>query len=259
MALNPDRIAGLLLAGVFGIRVFDKRRPVWARAAYGAVAADSLREIWVPAGPEANVPVLGYAREQGHVRAPPSEGTNAPPGQLRFNEKRVRTIDERVALVHTQMVHGTRDPKVYQLARAVLAQKNAMGDWAVGEKDHANEARALFNEVRRRVRYTWDPLDYDAFQTPRKTLELRTADCDDYASLLGAMLRAVGLKVRTRIVQTKGSDTWNHIYLAVAIPGKGPNGTDGWMPLDPSVKYPAGWEVPDSMVIRKKDYLVVEK
>jgi hypothetical protein len=57
--------------------------------------------------------------------------------------------------------------------------------------------------------------------------------------------------VRSRIVQTKGSSTWNHIYLVVRING-------AWMPLDASVDKPAGWEVPSAMVLKQQDFDVVE-
>jgi hypothetical protein len=121
----------------------------------------------------------------------------------------------------------------------------------VPEKDAKKEAEALFYEVQKRVRYTWDPTDYDAFQTPAKTLALRAGDCDDAVSLLGALLRSVGHKVRTRVVQTKGQSTWNHIYLLVNINGQ-------WMPLDTTVKQPPGWEVPPDLVVRKQDFDVVD-
>ena len=152
--------------------------------------------------------------------------------------------------MHQQMIAGTKDPKVYSLAREVLSRKS--GDsWSVAEKDHKGEVTALFNEVRKRVRYTWDPTDYDAFQTPARTLEMGTADCDDGTSLLGALCRSVGHQVRSRIVQTKGAPTWNHIYLIAKVGST-------WMPLDPSVDKPAGWEVPREMVLKMKDFDVVE-
>jgi transglutaminase-like putative cysteine protease len=249
MSSNFDKIAAVLLGGVFGVRAFDVRRPLWARVAYGAVGYDFARAAWTPSAP----PTLGYAKTPAvPLSTPGYNGPNTPNGKLAFASRRVNSIEQRVALVHQQMIHGTRDPQVYGLTRQVLAKRDAAGNWAIDEKDHASEVKAIFAEVRRRARYTWDPLDYDAFQTPRKTLELQAGDCDDLTSLLGAMLRSAGHQVRTRVVQTKGSDTWNHIYLVVKV-------GSGWMPLDPSVKYPPGWEVPEGHVIKKQDFIVVEK
>lgn len=235
--MGIERVGAALIGVAFGTKVFDTRKPLWARIAYGAVAFDMVSMAFASEKPA----LLGDSEE-------PREGRKVP---LNFKEVRVRSIQERVALVHQQLLHGTRDPKVYGLAREILTRKCG-DDWCVPEKAHRKEAEALFAEVRKRVRYTWDPTDYDAFQTPAKTLALRAGDCDDAVSLLGAMLRSVGHKVRTRIVQTKGSDTWNHIYLLTHVDGQ-------WMPLDPTVKNPPGWEVPAGYVIRKQDFDVVEK
>ena len=83
---------------------------------------------------------------------------------------------------------------------------------------------------------------------------LRQQRLHSSVGLLGAMLRSVGHQVRSRIVQTQGFDTWNHIYLVAKHPQTGE-----WVSLDPTVDKPAGWEVPENHVIRKKDFDVVEK
>lgn len=234
--MGPLGRFGVALVGVaFGTKALDGSKPLWARIAYGAVAYDMVSMAY-RGSPK---PLSGSEEPQSTGRVP-----------LKFKEHRVRTIQERVAFVHQQMIQGTRDPKVYELAREIVTRRCG-DDWCIPEKDHKKEAEAIFREVRKRIRYTWDPTDYDAFQTPAKTLALRAGDCDDAVSLMGAMLRSIGHKVRTRVVQTKGSDSWNHIYLMVNING-------GWMPLDATVKQPPGWEVPSSYVIRKQDFDVVE-
>lgn len=237
--MELSKIGAALIGAAFATKVFDGSKSLAVRIAYGVVAYDIVTMAF------ASKPLFGTGKLDYAKTA--SSGGRVP---LKFQEKRVRSIQERVALVHQQMLHGTRDPKVYALAREVLTRRCG-DDWCVPEKDHKKEAEALFEEVRKRVRYTWDPTDYDAFQTPAKTLALQAGDCDDAVALLGALLRSVGHKVRTRIVQTKGQDTWNHIYLLVHINGQ-------WMPLDPTVKQPPGWEVPASMVVRKQDFDVVD-
>lgn len=240
--MKLEDIAQTLLGAVFAVRVFDPAKPVWARVGYGLVAGDCFKSVLAPDPVE--TPALGYAKD--------TQASVLPKGSqpLKFQAVRVKTLQDRVAKVHEQMIAGTKDPKVYKLAREVLARRMGEG-WAVAEKDHKAEAAALFNEVRKRVRYTWDPTDYDAFQTAARTLELHTGDCDDLTSLLGAMLRSVGHAVRSRVVWTKGSNTWNHIYLTVKIGNE-------WLPLDASVNKPAFWEVPRSWIIKQQDFDVVE-
>ena len=166
--MKLEAVAQTLLGAVMGVRVFDEKKPWWARAAYGVVAfellKDSLGTIGQNVSP-AEGPALGDDSAGITARKP-----------LTFAHTRVRTIQDRVAKVHQQMIASTKDPKVYGLAREVLGRK-AGDDWAVAEKDHRGEVTALFNEVRKRVRYTWDPTDYDAFQTAVRTLELHTGDC----------------------------------------------------------------------------------
>ncbi len=249
MSSGFERIAAGLVGAAFGLKVLDGAKPLWARAAYGAVAFDLISN----AVKATEHPLLGDpAARLGDAEAKVREVAKMPV----FKEKRVRNIDERVAYVHTQMIQGTRDPKIYKLKSAILSKRcddGKGGDtWCIPEKDAWAEATAFFNEVRKRVRYTWDPTDFDAFQTPAKTLELQTGDCDDYTSLLGALCRTAGHQVRSRIVQLKGSSQpWDHIYLRVKV-------GNGWKTLDCSVDKPAGWEVPDDMVQRKQDYDVVE-
>lgn len=246
---NLDKVIGLALGAAFGARVLDERKAAWARIAYGAVAADLISSALSNGGP---VPGLGKAPYGPQKSAAGEAAQGGAKQPLNFEERRVKTIEQRVAFVHEQMVKGTRDPVVYALAREVLSRKGPHGEWVVREKDNWGEVQALFWEVRKRVRYTWDPTDYDAFQTPRKTLALKAGDCDDQVALLGALCRTVGYKVRSRIVQTQGETNWNHIYLAVEVPGK------GWTPLDPTVAQPPGWEVPAKFIIRKQDFAVQE-
>lgn len=251
MNLPPlSSIIGSLVGVALGLRALDANKPWWARLAFGAAGYALIAEAL-----QRESSFFGFGRGPGKMPVGPQK-TGLPSGpsstNLKFEERKARTIDERVSFVHEQSVKGTRDPKVYTLAREVLARK--CGDsWCVREKDALGEITALFDEVKKKVRYTWDPLDYDAFQTPAKTLELQTGDCDDYMSLLGAMLRSVGYKIRSRVVQTKGQQTWNHIYLLAFVPTE-----SRWMPLDLSVQKPAGWEVPREYIVRVKDFDVVE-
>jgi len=170
VTVKLDTVIGGLLGVAFGLRALDDRRAWWARAAYGAVGFDLLSNAWK--GEEllqmqpATVGKIGLLNEKAI-------------GPLKFQEKKVRSIQERVAYIHEQIVRSTRDPDIYKLARNItshLPEKNSLKgvtamDSAVGE------ITAIHAKVQERIRYTFDPLDYDAFQTARKTWELRTGDC----------------------------------------------------------------------------------
>lgn len=245
--MEPSTIKKLLaalLGAAFGVQALDEEKAWWVRLAYAGVAFDLLRRAWEP-------DEKAKLADAGLNRTISAGGTPTTP--LDFQPERVGSLDERVARIHEQMVKGPSDPKVYSLARSVLSRKCG-GEWCVPEKDSLAEIRAIFGEVRTRVRYTWDPTTFDAFQTPAKTLELMTGDCDDMVSLLGALLMSIGYKVRSRVVWTKGFSTWNHIYLLVQLPNSGE-----WMALDATVDKPAGWEVPASIMLKEpRDFDVAE-
>jgi len=238
--MDVDKVIALLFGLGFGTRALDGKKGTLARIGYGLVGYDLLKTAMTGEG------TLFGAQKSGLAKV----GKN----NLNFKERKVRTIAERVAYVHEQMVLGTRDPAVYALAREVVTRK--CGDtWCIPEKDHKGEMVALFNEARSRCRYTLDPTDYDAFQTPGRTLELASGDCDDEVSLLGAMLRTIGIPVRSRIYQLQGADTWGHINLMAQDPGTGE-----WISLDlAAINKPAGYEVPKSFIVKQRDFDVLEK
>ena len=149
---------------------------------------------------------------------------------------------------------GGSDPKIRELAVGELSRRCGTR-WCVGEKDWAAEVRALFGLVRRNVRYTRDPLRHDTYVSARRTLgQWHAGDCDDMTIALGALLQSVGYPVALRVVQTVGNTGYNHIYLLAAVPTKAPSAA--WLPLDPSVDRPAGWEVPWHTVLKHMDVKV---
>lgn len=109
----------------------------------------------------------------------------------------------------------------------------------VPAKDRDGEVRALFDWVRRNVRYTRDIFRVELLHTARRMLELRAGDCDDMTILLGAMLLATGHPVRLALVgfRPERPHIYTHIYPEVNIRGR-------WTPIDATVHRPLGWAPP---------------
>lgn len=84
------------------------------------------------------------------------------------------------------------------------------------------------------------------------------SQCDDYSSLLGAMLLSAGYPVKFRVIRTNDSREWNHIFVIVGIPTKnniaGAGNQLKWSALDASVPKPAGWSPPQEMIAATRDY-----
>ncbi len=176
-------------------------------------------------------------------------------GTMRMTTRSVKTLDDRLAVIIDHAVKGRLDPRVMAWARNEITRKHANpsnhngGQWRIPEKDAAAEIVAIHDGMRRSVRYTSDPVGADGYQTPARTLQLKTADCDDVASLGCAALMSIGRECRMVVIRTKNSPSWDHIW---------PEGKAGnrWIAMDASVPVKAGWSAPDSMIAEKRIFEV---
>lgn len=128
---------------------------------------------------------------------------------------------------------GAKDFYVRQKAIEIFRQ------YGVPAKDRLGEAQALFNWVRRNIRYTRDIFRVELLHTPRRMLELRAGDCDDMTMLLGAMLISTGHPVRLALTgfRPHKPHVYSHIYLEVNVKGR-------WIALDATMNHPMGWAPP---------------
>lgn len=97
-----------------------------------------------------------------------------------------------------------------------------------GGRSQAEAAAALFYFVRDQVRNEPDPPGIEWLQAPHVTLRHPVGDCDDKTTLLGALLQAVGVKVRLVAIGIR-SQRLGHVYLEALLPTPVPH----WLPLDP--------------------------
>lgn len=99
-------------------------------------------------------------------------------------------------------------------------------------KAFSDELRALQNWVRDRIRYVRDVRGVETVQTPVRTLEVGSGDCDDKAVLLAALLESIGFRTRFRAVGLNG-DTYSHVLAEGYDPlQQTPRGRGAWVPLE---------------------------
>jgi len=165
---------------------------------------------------------------------------------------KVRSLDDRIRHLRGRVAKGKVDPEIYTFTRSALT-KRCGNTWCVNEKDTLKEAEAIFNAVRGNVRYTSDIAGIDTYQNPSKTLKLKAGDCDDYSTLICSMLLSAGIPCRFKVIRTKDSNEWNHIYAQVGLPRARPS---RWVSMDASVPVRFGWEAPKSMVAESKVFSV---
>lgn len=106
----------------------------------------------------------------------------------------------------------------------------------VPAKSELHEIEALFDFVLNHIRYTRDVHGVETLSDPRMTLIRQVGDCDDKATLLAALLQAVGYPTRF-VMGDYGSGEYEHVYLQALAFGE-------WISLDATEHRPMGWEPP---------------
>lgn len=153
-----------------------------------------------------------------HVLADLPEGVDAIRATLKAMVKLARTYDH--------------DVDVVSAARRVIALAR------VPERDYTGEITALQNWVRDQIRYVRDPVGAEMVQTPKRTLEIRTGDCDDKSTLLSSLLGSVGYPTRFAAVGMDGGP-YSHVLTEVRL------GTR-WIPLETILpRIAPGWYPPN--------------
>ena len=136
-------------------------------------------------------------------------------------------------MIAKMILAGAKDFHVRQKAIQVFRA------YGVPAKDRLGEVCALFEWVRRNVRYTRDIFRVELLHTARRLLQLRAGDCDDMTILLGAMLLSTGHPVRLVLTGFDAArpHVYSHIYLEVNVNGH-------WIPADTTLATPIGTAPP---------------
>ena len=128
---------------------------------------------------------------------------------------------------------GAKDFYVRQKAIEIFRAYDVKG------KNRMGEVCALFDFVKRNIRYTRDIFRVELLHSARRMLELQAGDCDDMTILLGAMLLSTGHPVRLVLAGFRPNrpHAYSHIYPEVNVKGR-------WLAIDATVDKPIGWEPP---------------
>lgn len=171
-------------------------------------------------------------------------------GPMKIKTKRVFSLEDKMIEIIRITNKGKLDPEIRKFV-ANSINKRCGKDWCVRERDYDGEIVAVFNAVRQNVRYTGDIWGVDTFQSPVRTLELGTGDCDDMSMIIASCLMSIGYPIRFRVIRTKNSSDFNHIFVLCGRPPKEPK---QWVSLDATVAKPAGWYPPSYLIAEKKDF-----
>jgi transglutaminase-like putative cysteine protease len=106
-----------------------------------------------------------------------------------------------------------------------------------------NPIKDIYDWVKNNIKYTSDPYDIELFVHPSRLIrEYKEGknpqeDCDGISILTYAMLKAVGIKARIVLLDTKGDEIDHATAQAWS------ENLQEWIFVDPSTSvYPFGWE-----------------
>ena len=183
---------------------------------------------------------FGYAAPLPSVRST----TRAGDMTVKHYFDKSMPIEKRVAILQSLVEQSIKDGEMRKLALQITANCPA--------RDDRCEAKAVYDAVKRRVRYTGDvaPIKMtdgtiegvDYFQTAKRTWEIQGGDCDDQAILNAPLLSLNGIPARFRITAPRsqkgrylnGDPGWAHIYAMAGLPKNNPS-SSGWIALDTTI------------------------
>lgn len=125
-----------------------------------------------------------------------------------------------------------KDIGIVDLSRKLITEPEKL-------KKLPDQIRRLQRFVRDKILYVKDPHDGpEMVQTPKRTLQISTGDCDDKATLLASLLASIGVATRFKAVGFKDGP-YTHVLVQARV---GRN----WIDLETILDgVEAGWGPPD--------------
>lgn len=117
-------------------------------------------------------------------------------------------IDQTVDIMAQHVAAALRRPTIRLKAVEIVTAAGA------SSKTPTNAAQAIYSWVKNNIRYVHDPVNVETIQDPDVTLQLKAGDCDDQAALVSALMNAIGIETRYRVI---GAGDMLHIYPEIFV------------------------------------------
>lgn len=124
-----------------------------------------------------------------------------------------------------KIVYGSlNQPTVRNLASALT----------FGLNNPTDKVQAIYNWVKRRIRYVPESAGRDVALRPETTIGLSAGDCEDHAMLISTLAKLSGIQTRFKVISRDGN-LYTHIFSEALVNGR-------WIPLDTTIPLPLGGE-----------------
>ncbi len=177
--------------------------------------------------------LLGRTQVVPNVSKPrPVREVKGRAGTVKQYRKGKLPIRERLAIIQDLIAKGVSGEDLPIMRKLALQITSGCA-----ARDDKCEARAIYDWVRRNVRYTGDiaphkingrhgPVEsVDLFQSAKQTAEFQGGDCDDHTTLVSTLAILNGIPARLRVTSPYkwGEDNYTHIYPVLGLPKNDPS------------------------------------
>jgi len=144
-------------------------------------------------------------------------------------------VEQTIRAMRRLIQRGRTEPEIRELAAKILRSRG------VSAFNWDGEARAIYEWVRKNIRFTRDVYSHETLTAPADTVRLGIGDCDDFTVLICSLMGTIGADCR---IVTIGTDSRNyaaargaanpefcHVYPEVLISGR-------WIPMDAARRNP---------------------
>lgn len=87
----------------------------------------------------------------------------------------------------------------------------------VRPRDYVSEGQAVSKWVERNIRYTKDPAEVEFLRAPARLLEARLGDCDELATLIAALLLALGHHCEFVTASYRDGGEPSHVFVQMVL------------------------------------------
>jgi hypothetical protein len=136
-------------------------------------------------------------------------------------------VQQTIRQMRRLILSGKKSPEVHELAARILkAARVPSFDWE-------GEGRAIYESVRRNLRFTLDPDGHETLTDAPNIIRLGIGDCDDFTVLICSLMQTIGCACRIVTIATQASQgEFCHVYPEALINGR-------WVAMDAARKDPA--------------------
>jgi hypothetical protein len=131
-----------------------------------------------------------------------------------------KDLDDELRFLRRTITSYRMRPQIRDLATSIISNSGVL------QRDKKGQALAIAEWTAANIYYIHELPE--RFQLPDETLRSKHGDCDDYTTLIGSLIEAIGIP--SIMVAMRIGMKWSHIFPAARLP-------TGLLPLDATNRF----------------------